>query len=224
VPAVHYRENDPRSSRGASSCRAQPLGEPGQPRRNISAAAAQRVSELGVIVAWLNVRSSPRYQPEALTFCNVYAADFCYLAGAYLPRTWWTASALMDIAAGRTVPVSYGTSIREMRADDLYAWLAEFGPAFGWRRVFDTSALQRSANSGGLGLIVADRLELGRPGHVTVVVPETATHAAVRDADANVLYPLQSQAGAVNHNYSTIGHAWWNDQKFADEDGFFVHD
>lgn len=235
VPAVHYRENDTRSSRGATSHRAQPLGEPGQPVRDISAAAAQRVSELGAIVAWLNVSISPRYQKERktdtatgtvteLTFCNIYAADFCYLAGAYLPRTWWKGSALMAIAAGRNVPVIYDTSVAEMRADDLYAWLAEFGPAFGWRRVFDTSALQQAANDGGVGLIVADRLEPRRPGHVTVVVPETASHAAVRDADGNVLYPLQSQAGAVNHNYSTIGRAWWNDQKYADEDGFFVHD
>jgi hypothetical protein len=223
VPAVHYRENDPLSKRGSTTRRAQPLGEPGQPTRDTAASSAQRKSELGQIVEWLDVESSKRYHPETVTFCNVYAADFCYLAGAYLPRTWWTASALMQIASGQTPPVVYDSTVRELRADHLYAWLAEFGPAFGWQRVFDVTALQQAANDGSVAVIVADRLEVGRPGHITIVVPETAAHQAQRDADGNVLFPVQSQAGAVNHNYSTIGKAWWNDQKFADEDGFFVH-
>ena len=224
IPAVHYRENDSRSNRASDSRRAQPLGEANQPTRDKNAPPEQRASQLGQIVQWLSPRTSKRYQPDAVTYCNVYAADFCYLADAYLPRTWWKASALMQIAAGRAQPVVYDSTIREMRADHLYAWLAEFGPIFGWRRVFDLTALQQAANDGGVGVIVADRLEAGRPGHTTIVVPETAAHKAVRDADGHVLFPLQTQAGAVNHNYSTIGKAWWNDQKFADEDGFFVHD
>jgi hypothetical protein len=32
-----------------------------------------------------------RYQPrDGLTFCNIYAHDYCFLAGVYLPRVWWT--------------------------------------------------------------------------------------------------------------------------------------
>ena len=224
VPAVHYREGDAQSRRASVARRAQPLGEPGNPKRTANASAAQRAAELGVIVQWLDAEKSARYQPEAVTFCNVYAADFCFLAGVYLPRTWWTSSALMKIASGQVPPVIYEATVRELRADDLYAWLAEFGPAFGWRRVFDVTKLQDAANDGGVGVIVADRLELGRPGHITLVVPETAVHKADRDADGNVKFPLQSQAGARNFNYSTIGKEWWNDQKFADADGFFVHD
>lgn len=224
IPAVHYRTADSASRRGSAAKRAQPLGEPSQPTRTRAAPPAQRVTELDTIVQWLGVETSARYQPDDVTFCNVYAADFCYLAGAYLPRTWWTETALMAIATGQRPPVVYGQTIREMRADDLFAWLSQFGPAFGWRRVFDATALQESANGGGLGVIVADRLEAGRPGHITLVVPETAQRRALSDADGNVLLPLQSQAGARNTAYSTLSRDWWNDQQFADEDGFFVHD
>lgn len=224
IPEVHYRENDPRSNRASTDRRAQPLGEPGQPTRDPGATPDERARQLGQIVQWLDAKTSARYQPEVDTFCNVYAADYCYLANVYLPRTWWKSSALMKIAAGHVPEVAYDVTIKEMRADHLYAWLAEFGPAFGWRRVFDVTALQEAANAGEVGVIVADRLEANLPGHITLVVPETNAQRAVRDADGNVLYPLQSQAGRFNHNYSTIGKEWWNDQKFADKDGFFIHD
>jgi hypothetical protein len=224
IPPVLFRPDDPSSRRDSAEKRAQPLGEPGRPSRTSGAPVSQQVTELGGIVQWLAVESSIRYRKTNVTFCNVYAADFCYLAGVYLPRTWWTASALMAIAKGQQPAVVYEQTVREMRADDLYTWLGEFGPAFGWRRVFDTTALQDAANAGGIGLVVADRLEIGRPGHITVVVPESGAYQALRDVDGNVLLPLQSQAGASNHAYSTIGRDWWNDQQFADQDGFFVHD
>ncbi len=76
---------------------------------------------------WLDASHSARYQRDQATYCNVYAADFCYLAGAYLPRVWWTASALMRIAQGEMPPAIYDSTIREMRADDLHAWLIDSG-------------------------------------------------------------------------------------------------
>jgi len=175
------------------------------------------------IVDWLAADTSARYQPDTFTYCNVYAADLCYLADAYLPRTWWTETALARLAAGQQVPVLYDSTIREMRADDLCAWLVEWGPSFGWRRVFDATALQAAANAGGLGLICADRDAVGRPGHISVVVPESGAHAARRDADGNVVLPLQSQAGAVNFRHETGTNAWWLDVKFKAH-VFFVHD
>lgn len=224
VPPVHYRENDPQSRRGSTARRAQPLGESGRPSRNPADPAALRVGALGAIMDWLQVDKSPRYRPaDGATYCNVYAADFCYLAGAYLPRVWWTPSALMQIATGTVPPVSYGTTVREMRADDLYAWLAEFGPAFGWERVFEVAALQDAANRGAVGVIVADRLQPGRPGHISVVVPETADYRAQRDDEGMVVLPLQSQAGAKNLRCGTLDMPWWKDPRYADEDGFFVH-
>lgn len=220
VPPVHYRENDPGSQRSSTGKRAQPLGEAGQPRRSEQADSPTLAAELNAIVDWLAVDSSARYRRDTVTYCNVYAADFCYLASAYLPRAWWTEGALLRIAAGDIPEVLYGTTIREMRADDLLSWLIEFGPAFGWRRVFDLTALQAAANSGGIGIACADRAAPG-PGHITIVVPESTSAAAQRDPDGNVTSPLQSQAGAGNFRRS-VTRDWWNDGIYRDR-GFFSH-
>lgn len=223
VPAVHYRENDSASRRSSASKRAQPLGEPGRPVRDAATPAA-RAAQTVDIVNWLAADSSARYQPDAnATYCNIYAADFCYLAGVYLPRTWWNEPALMRIARGEHVAPAYGSTLREMRADDLHNWLIDFGPSFGWRRVFDLTALQHAANNGGIGLICADREASGKPGHISAVVPENAAHAARRDADGNVTLPLQSQAGAVNFRFSSGSKAWWDSSLFKSR-VFFVHD
>lgn len=220
-PAVHFRENDPDSRRASASRRAQPLGEADRPARNAAAGAAARAAQLGSILDWLAAEHSERYQRTEVTFCNVYAADYCYLANAYLPRVWWNGAALRSIGAGSVPPVAYDTTVREMRADDLLGWLLEFGAGFGWRRVFDASALQNAANAGGIGVICADRAAPG-PGHISIVVPETADAQAQRDVDGNVVSPLQSQAGAENFRRRTT-RDWWNDGIYRDR-VFFVHD
>lgn len=222
IPPVHYRENDPDSRRASTGKRAEPLGESDRPVRDAAASPAQRVQQLGAIVDWLDAPNSARYRRDQATYCNVYAADFCYLAGVYLTRVWWTDSALMRIAKGEVLTAIYGSTIREMRADDLHAWLIEFGPMFGWQRVFDATALQSAANGGSVGIVCADRDAEGKPGHISIVVPETDTRRAKRDADGHVTLPLQSQAGAVNFRYSTGDSAWWEDPIFRSY-VFFVH-
>lgn len=219
-PAVHFREHDPESRRISTAKRAQPLGETDRPTRDAGADAAIRTAQLGTILDWLAAERSARYQRTEVTFCNVYAADYCYLANAYLPRVWWNGTALRSIGAGAVPAVQYDTTVREMRADDLLAWLIEFGAAFGWRRVFDGSALQTAANEGGIGVICADRAMPG-PGHISIVVPETADAQAQRDADGHVVSPLQSQAGAENFRRRTT-RDWWNDEIYRDR-VFFVH-
>ena len=226
VPAVHYREGDSQSRRGSTSRRVQPLGEPGQPGRDVTASSAQRVAQLNGIVDWLDVEHSARYgrTPQA-TYCNIYAADFCYLAGVFLPRVWWKSSTLSRMAAGMAAPAAiYDDTIRELRADDLLAWLQEFGAGFGWRPVFDASALQEAVNGGGVGLICADRATEGRPGHITVVVPETTSVTARRDADGFVAMPVLSQAGASNCARFVGATAWWEDTVMFRDRGFFVND
>jgi len=223
LPPAMLRENHPASQRHATNGRAFPIGELARPTRDPTAGEAQRIGQLQAIADWLGVESSERYaRTPALTFCNVYAADYCYLADAYLPRVWWTDSALLRLGAGQAVPVAYADTVREMRADDLFAWLLDMGPRFGWRRVFDATALQDAANGGGVGLICADRAAEGRPGHITVVVPEDASHHARRDADGHVAQPLQTQAGAVNRRFGSAGDNWWMGSEFRDR-GFFTH-
>lgn len=224
IPKVYWKEGNSSAARAKVTGMASPIGELGQPVREATDAAAQRVARLEQIGDWLRVDTSARYAPrDGVTFCNVYAADYCYLAGVYVPRVWWTGDAIARIASGQDVPVAYGDTVREMRADDLYAWLQDFGASFGWRRVSDATALQRVANGGGVGLICADRREAGRPGHITVVVPETAVHTAARDAAGNVSQPLQSQAGGTNKRYGSAGVNWWLGAQFTGH-VFYVHD
>ena len=224
LPTASLRANHPAATRASTNGRAFPLSEPGRPTRDTSADATTRVVQLQAIADWLAVESSPRYRrvPGGDTYCNIYATDYTYLASVYLPRVWWTAPALVQIGQGNTPAVLYDVSVREMRADDLFAWLVDAGPSFGWRRVFDASALQTVANAGGVGVICADRMAEGRAGHITVVVPEDATHRAERDADGNVTQPLQSQAGAKNFRFGSAGKIWWLSAEFRDR-GFFVH-
>lgn len=220
LPAAHFREHDLQSRRASAHKRAQPLGEDARPARDATLSQEVRVAQLDAIVDWLAVEASLRYQRDAQTYCNIYAADFCYLAQVYLPRVWWKSQALVQLAAGASLPVRYDVTVREMRADDLLAWLLEFGAAFGWQRVTDLSALQAAANAGGIGLICADRREPG-PGHISVVVPESAAVRARRDADGDVVSPVQSQAGAQNFRRNTSAD-WWNDAIYR-EHVFFMH-
>ena len=222
APAVHLGENNANSKRSSTSGRAYPPGESGRPGRR-QGTTAQKCQDLQGIGDWLAVETSARFQRSGVTFCNVYAADYCYLAGAYLPRVWWTDKALAAIVGGSVPPVVYDQTVREMRADDLHQWLIDYGDQFGWRRVFDLTALQTAANGGGVGVICADREAAGLPGHITIVVPEDAGHQARRDADGNVTQPLQTQAGGKNYRYGSAGPNWWLGGEFRSH-VFFVHD
>ncbi len=200
------------------------LNEDDQPKRRGDNAERLR-ADIAQIVDWLAVDkpSHQRYQPlGGATFCNVYAHDVCHLAGVYLPRVWWSSRALVDLQAGKRVEPLIGDTIFEMRANDLFRWLRDFGQDFGWRRTGSLTKLQQEANQGAIGLIVAMRKVEQRSGHVVVVVPETADQHARRDDTGEVIAPLQSQAGARNVRYGTGRLNWWKDEQFADS-AFWLH-
>lgn len=207
-----------------ASAGAHSLNEPNQPGRT-STTPQVLVAEIDAIIDYLAVDRSThkRYQPAAgKTFCNIYAHDFCMLAGIFLPRVWWTQRALDAFAAGRQVEPLIGDTIREMRANDLFRWLDDFGAGFGWRRTGTTTKLQEAANQGAVGMIVARRKEDGRSGHIVIVVPETANASARRNAAGEVTAPLQSQAGEKNFRRDTGRANWWNGEEFA-ESAFWIH-
>lgn len=200
------------------------LNEPKLPVRR-GGTPEQLRAELGAIIDWLMVDNPAhlRYQPhDGLTFCNIYAHDFCHLADVYLPRVWWSAKALLRLAKGESVAPLIGDTIVEMRANDLFRWLRDFGPEFGWRQTGTLSKLQLEVNQGAVGLIVARRKEDGRAGHIVVVVPETDDQSAKRNGAGEVAAPLQSQAGATNFRYGRGKAAWWNGEAFA-ESAFWLH-
>lgn len=221
ITPVHLQENRSNITRDNAQGRAFPLGESGRPRRQVSTPAA-RTSSLAAIIDWLGVNTRARYTPgNGRTYCNIYAYDYCYLAGVYLPRVWWTRTAIQTLAQGGAVSPQYNVTVSEINANSLYQWFVDFGQQFGWQRTFDLTDLQNTANQGGVGIICAQRVDLNRSGHIVAVVPETAAQQAVRNG-TSVVRPLQSQAGAVNFKYGTGTRAWWADAKFAHH-GFWKH-
>lgn len=224
APAVYLPVKAGTIVRRTAPATAGSLNEGGQPRRQGSK-PEDLVASIADIIAWLAVDkpAHKRYQPrDGLTFCNIYAHDFCYLAEVYLPRVWWSSRALVRMAAGESAEPRYAATIDELRANDLFRWLRDFGPGFGWRQTGTLTKLQLAANSGGIGLIVARRKEEGKSGHIVVVVPETEADRANWGADGAVIAPLQSQAGATNFRRSTGRKDWWLDDKFA-EFSFWIH-
>jgi hypothetical protein len=200
------------------------LNEPGQPERK-GETAADRCAELAAIIEWLAVDkpTHARYQGSGgTTFCNIYAHDYCFLAGVYLPRVWWMPGAIERLARGETVEPLYERTIDEQRANDLFRWLRDFGPRFGWRQTGTPTKLQEAADLGGIGLIVARRKLDGKSGHIVAVVPETDRDKARRNASGEVIAPLQSQAGVRNFRYGTGTLDWWKGEQFADS-GFWIH-
>ncbi|HET6377195.1 MAG TPA: hypothetical protein VFG05_02640 [Methylocella sp.] len=200
------------------------LNEPGQPGRK-GTTPEELTAELQKIIDWLAVEkpAHKRYRPHGgLTFCNIYAHDYCHLAGVYLPRVWWTPRALLDLQAGKSVRPLLENTITEMRANDLFRWLRDHGLQFGWRQTGSADKLQQAANQGGIGLIAARRKQDGRSGHITLVVPENGDLRARRDAAGEVVAPLQSQAGSVNFRFGTGKPGWWKEDRFA-ESAFWIH-
>ena len=221
-PAVHWKEENPLVTPQTAERRASPIGDPNRPRR-LGADPAVRRSELAALIDYLSVDISPRYQPtSSATYCNIYAYDYCYLAGVFLPRVWWDSEALRRIDRGEAVKPEYGRTIEEVSANGLYRWLRGMGHSFGWMPVTDETVLQSAANEGRIGLVCAHHQNPNASGHISAVVPETDTQKAARQGDS-VLRPLQSQAGRKNHRYFSGPQAWWRGPQFR-EFGYWIHD
>jgi hypothetical protein len=221
IAAVHLRKDNRHSKRANAFSRAFPLFEADQPGRKGTTANARR-TELGKILEWLDVETSARYAPKnATTFCNIYAHDFCFLSGPYLPRVWWTRQAIARLSQGKPVAPLIGQTVNELNANAIFNWLVEFGSTFGWSRTFSLDDLQDASNEGGVGLICAQRIDPNRPGHIVAVVPETSSQKATR-TNNKVTRPLQSQAGAENFRHRA-GTPFWTQAKFR-QFGFWTHE
>jgi hypothetical protein len=198
------------------------LNEANQPGRDGRTPQELR-DQLAEIIRWLAVDRDThlRYKKDAYTYCNIYCHDYCHLAGVYVPRVWWTASAIAALGKGKSVKPEYETTVTEMRANGMFRWLTDFGPSFGWRRATSLDELQSAANQGGVCLIIA-RNRREAPGHVAMVVPESDELVAVRDTQGQVTSPVQSQAGSVNFQRGHGRKDWWKGETFA-ESAFWMH-
>jgi len=222
ITAVHLKQNRESIVRSRDGGRAYPLGEAGRPVRN-GVSKSQRVSQIGKIIDWLGVEHNKRYLKKgSTTYCNIYAHDFCYLAGAYIPRVWWKERALLELSKGNVVEASYGRTVRELNANALHDWFEDFGADFGWKPSVNISECQHEANEGKVVIACAKRVSTNRPGHICHIVPETSRHQAKRGANGEVLRPLQSQAGGRNFSYKAAN-KWWSGEKFQSF-GLWIHD
>jgi hypothetical protein len=220
IPEASLRSPDPvRRNQAGDGSRVYDLTEPNQPGRP-GPTPADKALQLGAIIAYLGVSHSARYAAGAgKTYCNIYAHDYAHLAGAYVPRVWWTRKALVALAASQAVHPAYGTTVQELNANSLYNWFEEFGPDFGWRRSVDLTEVQNAANSGQVCILNGQRKDLNAAGHICAVVPETTQHKATRQGE-QVTLPLMSQAGASNFEYG--GRVWWTGAQFG-RFGFWIH-
>ncbi len=162
----------------------------------------------------LDVENNQLYQPGGgKTYCNIYAYDFVTAMGAYIPRVWWSESAIAKIRAGEQVTPRYGDTIFEMNANALTAWMPEYGVGYGWRKVTDMDVAQQEANSGKIAVILAANARASRSGHISVILSETEQEQKGREEGA---LPLSSQAGSNNHERHRPSSAWWANSSHKD--------
>jgi len=214
----HMAENRRDITRARDGGRAYPLGEAGRPGRSASASTAKKVEQLLEIVNYLDSANTShlRYKPKSrTTYCNIYAYDYCYLAGVFLPRTWWTGPALRRMRDGESLSVVYGETVRELNANALHDWFKDYGAGYGWKNEIELDSMQGAANEGEVCIIVAQRRDLNRSGHIVAIVPEHDGMRAKRNSQGEVIQPVESQAGSRNFRFGVGNRQWWQDEKFS---------
>lgn len=110
------------------------------------------------IVEFLDPERSKRYGPTA-KLNHVFAYDFCYLSGAYLPRIWYSDIANED-----------GPKV-EMTTASIFDWLQNDGVSFGWKEIDSISYAQELANLGHVVTVVGLPKDIKREGMMTMVIP-----------------------------------------------------
>lgn len=221
---VHLSENRRDITRYIASGRAYPLGETDKPVRKADKKEL-KIKSLIEIIYYLDCENNDhlRYRPKGREiYGHVYVYDYCYLAGVYLPRVWWTDSAFAKIYDSKEVKVNYGTSVREVNTNMLHDWFKDYGHEFGWKRVLDLDILQAAANNGEVCVIVAQHRNLNNNGNITIVAPEHDSFKAARDATGAVLRPVESIVGTRNYRFVVKPKAWWKDTRYR-EFSFWRH-
>ena len=215
---------DPESRLDSMEMKEKPLSDSTIPFRDLTNVASKKQS-IHQLIAKLDVENSLRYQKTVEdTYCNVYSYDYCYFSKVYLPTVWWTDKSLEKMAQGQEVEAVFEQTVDRIYSSAITDWFSEWGPNFGWQKMFTADEIQNKVNeNGGIGIICAKRREKGLSGHIVPVVPETDLHKAYRE-NGVVIYPLQSQAGKLNYNYfSEVRKDWWNDELYSDF-VFYYHD
>lgn len=184
-----------------------PLSEPDMPKMGNTTDLISRINTMHQIVNYLSVDTSERYKRDDHTYCNIYAYDYTYLCGVFLPRVWWTDKSLIELKEGKTLSPKYEITVDEMNANGLFDWLEMWGDNFGWTRTYDLDELQNKINEGKVGVISGHNINPRNSGHICCVLPEKDNLVATR-VGGKVTCPLLSQAGARNLRYYN-NNRWW---------------
>lgn len=207
-----------------NSHRAFPLSEIDMPIYNLRKINSRkdRTEAIYQTLDWLDVERTSRYFPdENKTFCNIYVHDLAYCLGCYIPRIWWHETEVERILNGKPAELIYGKTVFEQNSNSLFDWFIKYGFLFSWKRCTTIDELQRLANKGSLGIIVAQRHNPNHSGHITAVICEKQEFKAMRDVNGLVT-PLQSQAGVKNKKFFIEN--WWNDDNKFRDYGFWILD
>ena len=214
----HREENKANSTVNSRDHWSYPIGEPNRITRDITSTATKKASILS-IVDYLDVENAERYRPSRNTYCNIYAHDYAYLCGAYLPRVWWKERALTDLIQGISVIRDYGVTYREMNANSLYEWFMDWSQQFGWKQYFDVEEVQKLADEGKVCICVARRKQSNHSGHIICIIPSHDSKTGIVTANG-VFKPLISQAGT--NNYKVSNSSFWHNARY-NAFGFWVH-
>jgi hypothetical protein len=218
VPAAHLPQPKDPVTRQRDGGRLYPLSEPKAPK--VSGTNEEtRARQLLATIDWMDCENPDhkRYAPRgSVNRADTYAQDYCSLAGAYLPRVWWTADALARIALEEHVEPAFERTVRMLDTNALHDWLIDFGADFGWHRDMDLLSIQEAANAGEVCLIVGKSAEANRPGSIVVVPPEHEGCMARRDKEGDVLRPIESKCASTNRRCLTARSAWWLSDRYSD--------
>ena len=143
-------------------------------------------SAYNLILDQFDVENNARYSQtvteeepfESFTWCNIYVWDVTVAMNAEIPHYYNPID-----GSGASSP---GGGRSEMNADMIAAWLAVFGPRYGWREVTAAEAQKRAD----AGYPVVSAIPGG--GHVLMICP-------AREGDTGL---FASQAGGRNYRYS----------------------
>lgn len=173
---IHLHSEHP-VTRNQISTRLYTLSEEDMPKGN------GLPKDLLTIAKYLNPALSQRY---GHTFVNglIYVYDFCYLAGAYIPRVWW-----------KNVVNPDPQRIIDMNIQSTYEWFIDFGHEFGWREVSDTRHAQELAEIGHVVVIIASPKKPSYTGGISIVLPEDKTVFNPHAKDNTI--PYQTSSGKL---------------------------
>lgn len=131
------------------------------------------------IVRYLDSSNSARYN-LGKKLSHVYAHDYCYLAGCYLPLVWWS-----NVNNPEDPKV-------QMNGTAVWDWLIEYGKEFGWKPVDGLKEAQELADVGQVVILIALPKEVRRDARMSVIIPRTKE---CFDSQRYKDIPYQSAAG-----------------------------